>query len=191
MWDTEGELWCRLYAQLGRCLLTGCCRRDGRVLVVRIPAISSFTLALAFATLVGTKVTLAGPIALVTPEEVRAESQARIKAPPRMRSFPVPGAPKIHVLQPVISGASLQNPIRIELQFSSASDADIDPGSFRAYYGFLRIDLTERILQNVRVAKSGLKIENAEIPPGSHRLFLRIADSKERATETEVRFVVK
>ena len=158
---------------------------------MRIPAISSFTLALAFATLFGTKAALAGPIALVTAEEVRAESLARFEAPPRMRSFPEPGAPKIDVLQPVISRASLQNPIRIELQFSSASDAEIDPGSFRAYYGFLRIDLTERILQNVRVAKSGLKIENAEIPPGSHRLFLRIADSKERATETEVRFVVK
>ena len=43
----------------------------------------------------------------------------------------------------------------------------------------------------LRVAKSGLKIENAEIPSGSHRLFLRIADSKERVTETEVRFAVE
>jgi hypothetical protein len=158
---------------------------------VRIAAIAGFALALTLATLFGTTTTLAGPLALVTLEEVRAEVQARIEEPPRMRSFPEPGAPKIHVLQPVISGAPLQNPIRIELQFSSASDADIDTGSFRAYYGFLRIDLTERILNSVRVAKSGLKIENAEIPPGSHRLFLRIADSKERASETEVRFVVE
>lgn len=134
---------------------------------------------------------MAGPVALVTQEEVRAEQQARITEPPLTRSFPVPGAPKINVLQPVISGTALQNPIRIELQFSSAPDAEIDPESFRAYYGFLRIDLTERILNSVRVAKSGLKIDNAEIPPGSHRLFLRIADSKERATEKQVRFVVE
>jgi len=152
---------------------------------------SRFALALTFATLFGVEATLAGPIMLVTPEEVRAEIQAGIKEPPRTRALPTPGAPKIHILQPVMSGAPLQNPIRIQLQFSSASDADIDPGSFRAYYGFLRIDLTGRILKSVRVAKSGLKIENAELPSGKHRLFLRIADSKERTTETEVRFVVQ
>jgi hypothetical protein len=133
----------------------------------------------------------AGPVVLVTQEEVRAEAQSGITEPPRRRALTVAGAPKISVLQPVIAGASLRNPIRIELQFSSAPDAEIDPGSFRAYYGFLRIDLTERIVKSVRVAKSGLKVENAELPPGSHRLFLRIADSKERASETELRFVVE
>jgi hypothetical protein len=156
-----------------------------------IAPIASFALALTFMTLTGMKAALADPFALVTQEEVRAEAQARIPEPPRTRGLPAPEAPKIHVLQPVISGAYLQNPIRIELQFSSAPDAEIDPGSFRAYYGFLRIDLTGRIVKSVRVAKSGLKVENAEIPPGSHRLFLRIADSKERTTETELRFVVE
>jgi len=186
-----GKLWCRLRTHRGRGFFTGGCGRHGRVVVVRIAAIAGSALALTVASLSTTTLTLAGPLALVTQEEVRAESQAQIKEPPRTRSLPVPGAPKIHVLQPVIAGAPLHNPIRIELQFSSTSDADIDPGTFRAYYGFLRIDLTERILKNVRVAKSGLKIENAEIPPGKHRLFLRITDSKERATETEVRFVVE
>jgi hypothetical protein len=141
--------------------------------------------------LFGSAATLAGPVVLVTLEEVRAESQAQIPEPPRTRSLPAPGAPTIHVLQPEMAGAPLQNPVRIELQFSSASDADIDPASFRAYYGFLRIDITERIVKSVRVTESGLKIENAEIPRGSHRLLLRIADSKDRATETELRFVVE
>jgi hypothetical protein len=141
---------------------------------VRIATSAGFALTLTFATLFGSTTTLAGPIALVTLDEVRAEAQARIEEPPR-----------------TISVAPLQNPIRIELQFSSASDADIDPASFRAYYGFLRIDITERIVKSVRVAKSGLKVENAEIPPGNHRLFLRIADSKKRVTETVVRFAVE
>lgn len=133
----------------------------------------------------------AAPFALVTPDEYRAEAQAGIKKPPRLRALPKPGAPKIEVLQPLISGAPLANPIGIELKFSSAPDAHIDPASFRAYYGFLRIDLTERILKNVRIGPTGLKVENAEIPPGSHRLFLRVADSKEREAETELRFVVE
>jgi hypothetical protein len=141
--------------------------------------------------LFGSTTPLAGPITLVTPDEVRAEAQARLAQPPRTRSFPTPRAPEIQVLQPDISRTPLRNPIRIELRFSSASDADIDPASFRAHYGFLRVDITDRIVQNVRVAKSGLKVENAEIPPGNHRLFLRIADSKERVTETEVRFAIE
>ena len=159
--------------------------------MVRIPVVTSLALALTFAALFGTKTTLAGPLALVTLEEVHAERLAHLKQPPRTRSFPTPAAPEIHVLQPEMSGDSLQNPIRIELKFSSASDADIDPRSFRAYYGFLRIDLTERILKSVRVDKAGLKIENAEIPSGSHRLFLRIADSKKRVTETELRILIE
>lgn len=159
---------------------------------MRIAVNISFAFALASANLFDIKAALAAaPVILVTHEEFRAEGLAQLTEPPRARALPTPGAPKIHVVQPVVSGAPLQNPIRIELQFSSASDADIDPGSFRAYYGLLRIDLTERILKSVRVEKSGLKIDNAEIPAGSHRLFLRIADSKDRTTETSVRFVVK
>lgn len=186
-----GMLWCSFRARLGRCFVTGGRGRDGRNFVVRIATSAGFALTLTFATLFGSTTTLAGPIALVTLDEVRAEAQARIEEPPRTRSLPTPGAPNIQVLQPEISVAPLQNPIRIELQFSSASDADIDPASFRAYYGFLRIDITERIVKSVRVAKSGLKVENAEIPPGNHRLFLRIADSKKRVTETVVRFAVE
>ncbi len=177
----------RLGARFEHCFPTVGCGVDARVLVWRVLA-TIFTVAI----WLPTKATLADNLVLVTHEEFLAERQARIEEPPLTRAFPLPGAPKIHVLQPVISGKKpLHNPILIELTFSSASDADIDPASFRAYYGFLRIDLTERILNSVRVEKSGLKIENAEIPTGKHRLFLFIADTKERAAETEVRFVVE
>jgi hypothetical protein len=179
--------WTRIGVCSQHCFPTVGWGVDARVLVWRVIA-TIFTVA----AWLPTNATLAGNLVLVTQEEVLAERQARIEEPPLTRAFPLPGAPKIHVLQPSISGKKpLHNPILIELQFSSASDADIDPASFRAYYGFLRIDLTERLLESVRVEKSGLKIENAEVPTGKHRLFLSIADSKERTTETELRFVVE
>jgi hypothetical protein len=144
------------------------------------------------AALLPTMIALADNLVLVTQDEFLAERRLAIEELPLTRAFPVPGAPKIDVLQPEIAGSSpIKSPISIELQFFSAPDADIDPGSFRAYYGFLRIDLTKRILKHVRVEKSGFKVENAEIPSGKHRLLLRIADSKERTTEREVRFVVE
>lgn len=165
--------------------------RDNRVFAVAVAALARLLLAWAFSAVFGTLAAQAAGLVLVTKEDVQAELQAGLKEPPRRRAVPVPGAPQIRVLQPVISGKPLQNPLRIELQFVSEPNVEIDPDSFRAFYGFLRIDLTERIVKNLRVQKSGLTVENAEIPPGSHRLFLRITDSKQRANETELRFVVE
>lgn len=164
---------------------------SSRLFTARMTVIVRLFLALTFATVFGVTMASAAGLVLVTKDEVRAEEQAAIKPPPRARLVPVPGAPQIRVLQPVISGQPLQNPVRIELQFISETNVEIDPESFRAYYGFLRIDLTERILKNLSILKSGLTVEHAEIPPGSHRLFLRISDSKQRTGETELRFAVE
>ncbi len=128
---------------------------------------------------------------LVTEDEVRTEARAAEKQPARRRALPAVGAPRIEVRAPRLSGSALRNPLRIELGFTSGADAEINPASFRAFYGSLRIDITERIVKSVRVTTSGLNVDNAEIPPGSHRLFLRIADTKQRATETELRFVIE
>ena len=172
------------------CLTCGSDRYGG-ILFKFIHRVVGGKLVLVFMALFGSTVLHADPLTLVTLDEVRAESAARLEEPPRMRAYPMPGAPKIDILQPAIRQTSLQNPIRIELQFSSASDASIDPDSFRAYYGFLRLDLTDRIVKNVPVTQSGLTIDDVEIPSGSHRLFLQISDSKERRTEKEVRFVIE
>ena len=129
-------------------------------------------------------------VVLVTDDEVRAEVQANLPEPLVARAGPSPGSPRIQVLQPALSGSTLKNPLLIELRFNAESDAEIVPSSFRVFYGILRLDVTERILKAVQVLKTGLTVDNAQIPAGSHRLFLRIVDSKERAVETELRFSI-
>jgi hypothetical protein len=132
----------------------------------------------------------AQPLLLVSEEEVARE---RAAAPSAIvaRSAPQPGAPTIKVLAPLLGGAPLGNPIRIELVFAAEPDAQIDPASFRAHYGALRIDLTNRIVARVTVERTGLKVDDVVIPSGNHRLLLRIADTKARTGEVELRFTVQ
>lgn len=132
----------------------------------------------------------AQPLLLVSEEEVareRAAAPAAIVA----RSAPQPGAPTIKVLAPLLGGEPLGNPIRIELVFAAGPDSQIDPASFRAQYGALRIDLTSRIVARVTVERTGLKVDNVVIPSGNHRLLLRIADTRARTGEVELRFAVQ
>jgi len=132
----------------------------------------------------------AQPLLLVSEQEVARE----MALPPEAitpRTAPRPDAPTIRVLAPVLGGQPLGNPIRIELSFAAAPDAEIDPASFSALYGALRIDLTDRIVSRVTVEKTGLRVDNVVIPSGNHRLLLRIADTKARTGETELRFSVQ
>ena len=46
-------------------------------------------------------------------------------------------------------------------------------------------------MSRVTVEKSGLKVDNVVIPRGNHRLLLRIADTKARTGEAELRFSVQ
>lgn len=154
-------------------------RRRGR----RITGVTAGLLALAFAA-------LAQPLLLVTEEEVAREAAVApgVVTP---RALPSPDAPTIEVRSPVIGSQPLRNPIRIELGFTPALDADIVPASFRVHYGALRLDLTDRIVARIVVGKSGLQVDDVVVPPGTHRLLLRIADTKARVGETELRFTVQ
>ena len=132
----------------------------------------------------------AQPLVLLTEEEVAREAAA----PPSTitpRAAPSPDAPTIRVLAPTLGPEPLGNPIRIDLVFSAAPDAEIDPRSFRVQYGSLRIDLTDRIVARVTVEKTGLRVDNVVVPRGNHRLLLHIADTKARVGEAELRFTVQ
>jgi hypothetical protein len=63
--------------------------------------------------------------------------------------------------------------------------------SFQALYGALKLDITDRIMQKAKVTASGLKIDNAQIPKGTHRLFLAVSDVKGRRTDRELRIQVQ
>lgn len=93
--------------------------------------------------------------------------------------------PVIQLLAPSL-GQSLISPLRIEIRFIPAEGSEVDVESIRVFYGRLRLDVTERILKHARIGKDGLLAERAELPNGSHRFFIRIADTLQRVAEREV-----
>jgi len=127
---------------------------------------------------------------LVTPEEVRRLRDA-VAAP--LWQPKAPGdAPVIEVLKPLLAGeATLDSPLAIELGFRAAADAAVDVASFRVFYGAFSLDVTQRLLKSVSVRPDGLRVEQAAIPSGSHRLVLQIADTRQRVATRELRFGVR
>ncbi|MEK8045630.1 hypothetical protein [Ideonella margarita] len=126
---------------------------------------------------------------LVTPDEVARSAAVPMPVTLVARAA---GAPAIEVLRPLLEGNGTQvvSPVPIELRFKPAADAAIDVASFRVLYGAFRIDVTQRLLKSVVVRPDGLKVEQAAIPSGSHRLVVQVTDTLGRQGSRELNFSV-
>jgi len=125
---------------------------------------------------------------LVSPAEAardRAAEAAQTEAPAfRAKAF-TPGAPLIEVRQPGrLDG--IKAPFPIQLGFKGSDGAELDLKSFRVLYGFLKLDITARLLEKARLTADGLVLDDAAIPSGSHRLRIQLKDSKGREGELDV-----
>lgn len=98
--------------------------------------------------------------------------------------------PAIEIRRPQLLSQPLTAPLAIELNFLAA-DAPIVPETFRAYYGNLKLNITDRIVKKVKVLADGFRIDDAEIPSGQHKILLVIEDEKGRRGERELKFTVK
>jgi hypothetical protein len=110
---------------------------------------------------------------LVTPAE-----DARDDAAPHVPQTPpaVSGAPVITVKQPDVSHP-LHNPMTFDIQFSPAQGATINRSTLRVKYGWLGIDVTQRLLGHATWTASGLFAADADVPTGNHRISVSIADN--------------
>src|SRR6516162_1076662 len=110
---------------------------------------------------------------LVTPAE-----DARDDAAPHVPQTPpaVSGAPVITVKQPDVSHP-LHNPMTFDIQFSPAQGATINRSTLRVKYGWLGIDVTQRLLGHATWTASGLFAPDADVPTGNHRISVSIADN--------------
>jgi hypothetical protein len=127
-------------------------------------------------------------VQLVTPEEAEA-GRGPDQPRPLTRSIPVPDPPVIEVVEPR-EAPTLPSPLTIRLSFRSPTGTAINPTSFRASYGALGLDITDRLMQRARVDANGLVMENVAIPEGSHRITLRVADAVGRIGERAFRFTI-
>jgi hypothetical protein len=97
--------------------------------------------------------------------------------------------PKIEIIAPS-SVADVQPPVRIDVKFVGEEGKPVNPDSFRVYYGFMGIDITDRIRKVTQITAAGFTAEGAELPAGSHTLKLEIADTSGRKTNLTLKFKV-
>jgi len=101
-------------------------------------------------------------------------------------------APTITVVKPEHS-APIRPPVDIDVEFTPSQGSTVDVSSLKILYGFLKLDITQRILKapGVQVSTSGLKASGAQLPSGSHKLLIEIADNLGRVGRQPVEFTVK
>ena len=132
----------------------------------------------------------ANAIDLITPEEARRSQQA----PPVVEaqaSAADPLAPLIAVVDPQVIDKALKNPFRMEIDFKTQAGARLDFSSFKAYYGAFKVDITDRLLKAATRTSSGLRLNDVNVPSGSHKIVLRIKDDHSRMGERELYFKVE
>ena len=132
----------------------------------------------------------ASAIDLITPDEARRSQQA----PPVVEaqsSAADPMAPLIAVVDPQVIDKALKNPFKMEIDFKTQAGARLDFSSFKAYYGAFKVDITERLLKAATRTSSGLRLNEVNVPSGSHKIVLRIKDDQSRMGERELYFKVE
>jgi hypothetical protein len=125
---------------------------------------------------------------LVTDQEVIASRLNRSVISPKMAI--APDAPKIDLITPNI-GSSIASPTPIELKFFPKTPAVVKPESFKAYYGSLGIDITNRLLKVAQVTPLGINVSEANLPKGSHRITINVEDSEGRKGSKILEFEIK
>jgi hypothetical protein len=124
---------------------------------------------------------------LATREQVRRENAA-----PHSQTVPIPaqsGAPTIRLEEPDIT-RPVRLPANIRLRFQPTVNARIVVDSLRVTYGFLRLDITRRILAHARPTPSGVYVEDVELPRGRHRVTVQVADNMGRIGSSSFEFNV-
>ena len=128
---------------------------------------------------------------LVTPSEARefqGEGGYYEPMPLRPRAI-VPG---IEIMRPQPApDLKVRPPFTLAVQFRATGDAAIVPSTFKVLYGALKVDITERITRVVPVTPEGFTLDQAQMPPGKHKLTLQVWDARQRLAERELRFEVE
>ena len=125
------------------------------------------------------------PWKLVTPDEEARDNAAPDGPPPPDLAAP----PAIELVRPDISGP-VRNPVTIEVRFTASAGQTIDMRSFSATYGRLGINITGRLLEHAVTTPNGVSAESVELPSGTHRVTLAIADTSGRTASKTFRFSV-
>jgi hypothetical protein len=120
------------------------------------------------------------------------ESAAQDKIAPSFtaRSSPPPSDPVIEIRSPSLTGP-IKAPVSIDLRCLSSGAAKINWESLKIMYGAFKLDITERVRKEGKILSDGIQIASANLPSGSHKLLIQVANTDGKLAEREVRFTVE
>ena len=102
-----------------------------------------------------------------------------------------PKGPAIRVIDPPSLDVPLKNPFKMEVLFNPQQGATLDFNSFKALYGVLKLDITDRLLKEATKTPTGIRLANVDVPSGRHKLLLSIKDSQGHLSAKEIIFKVE
>ena len=128
---------------------------------------------------------------LVSQSEYLA-SEAQEKSAPSFtaRSLAGPSDPIIDIRSPSLTGP-VKAPVSIDLRCLTSGAAKINWESLKILYGAFKLDITDRVKKEAKVLPDGIQIASANLPSGSHKLVIQVANTEGKQAEREVRFIVE
>jgi hypothetical protein len=97
--------------------------------------------------------------------------------------------PIIIALSPAPGSGLVTSPLHFKVKFEGRGGAKIDAESTLVTYEKLpAVDLTQRI--RAFVGPDGIDVENAEVPPGTHRIRIDVRDTDGRTGSIDLIFTV-
>jgi hypothetical protein len=154
----------------------------------KIMLVKRIALVRAFAVVTLVVVGMCGSMALGNTLQLVTESEAALPLDKSVDRAITRG-PFVVVLFPPQGAGMIQSPFNLRLRFESRGGATINVDSVLVTYRRIpAIDLTQRIRQFIR--PDGIVVENANVPPGVHRIRVDVRDSQGRTGLADFIFTV-
>jgi hypothetical protein len=116
------------------------------------------------------------------------ESEAALPAD-HARDRGILRGPTIVIVAPSPDAGTIRSPLNLRIKFQSHGGAAINVDSvLLTYVKKPAVDLTQRIQRFI--APTGIDVENAEVPPGTHTLRVNVTDSDGRTSRADFTFTV-
>ena len=132
-----------------------------------------------------TAVLLAGPAEAL---QLITKSEAALPAS-QSNDRGISRGPAVVIVSPSPAAGTIKSPLNLKVRFESHGTAQIDVDSVLVtYMKKPTIDLTQRIKSFI--GATGIDVENAEVPPGTHTLRINVTDTDGRSGWADFTFSV-
>lgn len=121
--------------------------------------------------------------------ELITKSEAALPAVKGGHERGISRGPTIIIASPAPGAGTIHSPFDLKIDFKAHGNAKIDVESVLVtYLKNPKVDLTQRLRQFIE--PNGIDVQNAEVPPGTHRLRVAVTDTNGHEGWTDFAFTV-